>query len=189
MLVRLDGREVRSVVGGRYAVLDDVPTFTRIARAIDSMGWRNDLVVRLVATTDATTVVRLTLRRSRVEIRPDDEFERGIEIANSETGRSALMLTPITFRLGCFNFSRSSRPTLRLVHAGAALRRVQRDLRKDIAQALDAARSLLDGWRSSPSFDAANAITDAAKSSGSLACRIAEERRAQRLVEDAGHHF
>lgn len=71
------------------------------------------------------------------------------------------------------------------IHTGAALRRVERDLRKDIAHALDAARVLLDGWRTSPSFDTANAITDAAKSR-SLAGRIAEERRAQRVVEDAG---
>lgn len=152
VLVRLDGREVRAVLGASFAVLDDLDVFARVARAI--------------------------------EVRSGDAFERGVEVVNDETGRSALMLTPITFRLGCFNFSRSSRPTLRLVHAGAARHRVVRDLRKDIADALDAARGLLEGWRSSASFDEANAISDAAKSR-SLPARITEERRAQRLVGDA----
>ena len=184
VLVRLDGREVRAVLGGGYVALDDLDVFSRIDRAIGAMGWRDDLVVRLVATTDATTIVRLTLLRSRVEVRPGDDFERGVEIANGECGRAAFTLTPIVWRAGCFNFARSTAgPTLRIVHAGAALRRLERDLRKDIAHALDAARVLLDGWRTSPQYDAANAMTDAAKCR-SLAVRIAEERRAQRIVED-----
>jgi hypothetical protein len=47
-----------------------------------------------------------------------------------------------------------------------------------IATFLDGPLPLLEAWRSSPSFDAADAISDVAKSR-TLLVRIAEERRAQ----------
>lgn len=182
LLVRVEGMEVRAILSASFAPLDDLDVFSRVARAIDGLGWRHDLVARFVAETDASTVVRLTLRSSRVEVRSGDEFERGVEVGNGECGQRAFTLTPITWRAGCFNFSRSaSPPTLRVVHS-RAVHRLDHDLSKHIAHALDAAGSLLNGWRSSPKFDDANAITDAAKAR-SLAGRIAAERRAQEMVE------
>lgn len=186
VLARLDGDVVRAMLGIGFVPLDDVVILSRIASAIESMGWRSDLVARLIATSDAITIVRLTLRRSRLEPRPGDAFERGIEITNSETGLAAFSLRPLVWRSGCFNFSIAAQPTLRLIHAGSA-HRVERDLRKDLAHALDGARSLLGAWRASPAFDLANEISGAAKER-SLAGRIAEERRAQQLVQDAAHH-
>lgn len=84
VLVRLDGCEVRAVLGAAFVPFDDLDVHTRIARAIGAMGWQRDLLVREIATTEATTLVRLTLRRShrgpprgRVRARRRDREQRG----------------------------------------------------------------------------------------------------------------
>ncbi len=181
LVLRLDQGEVRAIVGERFATIDDADMLARITRAASAMSW-SDLRVRYLATNERITIVRATLGRSRMDVRPGDPFERGLEIRNSEVGARAFSLSPLTWRGRCFNVT-LGQPTLRLVHVGARPR-VLRDWRKELAICLDRARTMLDAWCRSAAFDAANAITSAARLRG-LASRVAAERRAQRVVEDA----
>jgi hypothetical protein len=179
LLLRLDGEAVRAVLGTAFVRLDDV--FERVAGAVERIGWRDDLVVRFVATTASATVVRLTLRSSRLDVREGDIFERGIEIANGETGRHALTFTPLTWRARCFNFGLAPRSVVRIVHVRCGALRLEYVLQDVLVEALDAAGALLEAWRSSPRFDDANDITSNAKLL-SLGARRAEERRGQGVV-------
>ena len=181
LVLRVEHDEVRAVVGERFASIDDDDILGRITRAAEAMGWL-DLRVRFVATSERVTIVRATLGRSRVDVRPRDPFERGMEIGNSEIGARAFTLSPITWRGRCFNVS-IGRPTLRLVHVGSQHRLV-RDWRKEIATCLDRARPLIEAWSGSALFDAANDITSDAKARP-LRVRLALEREAQRMIEAA----
>lgn len=179
LVLRVEDDEVRAILGARFTPIDDADILGRIARAAEAMNWR-DLRVRFVATSERITVVRATLGRSRVDVRPGDPFERGMEIGNSEVGARAFTLSPITWRGRCFNVS-IGRPTLRLVHVGS-LHRLVRDWRKEVATCLDRARPLIEVWSASALFDAANDITSDAKARP-LRARLALERRAQQMIE------
>lgn len=182
VLLRVGGDEVRAVLGGHFTPMDDGDVLARIARAATAMDWC-DLRVRFVATSDAITIVRATLGRSRVDLRTDDPFEAGVELQSSDVGRAALTLRAVTWRNVCFNWTRHRAPTLRLVHVGGA-HRLDRDWRLVLAEVIRTSREMLDGWNSCPAFDAANDTSEAAKAR-SLAGRLAHERLAQRIVEDA----
>ncbi len=180
LLVRLDGFEVRAILGAGFLPVDDEELFRRLAHAIDAMGWARRLVVRFIAMSEVVTVVRATLTSTRTNVFPSDAFERGIEIVNSEAGAYALRFTPAIWRVTCGNWALGTRPTWRLRHSGS-MHRIERDLRKDVAGAIEAARYMLAAWRSSPSADRANELTDAAKDRALLG-RLADERRALGLL-------
>lgn len=181
VVLRVEDDVLRAVVGAHFSVMDDLDVLARIARAAAAMGWR-DLRARFIATSEASTIVRATLARSRVDVLPGDAFEVGVEMANSEVGAGALALRSLTWRSKCWNYSLGPR-SLRLPHVGGP-HRLDRDLRKDLAHVVHEGRALLDAWRGSVAFDDANAVSSAAKDRR-LACRLVEERRAQQVVEDA----
>ncbi len=178
LVVRLEADEVRAVVSARFVVLDDRELFERLASAIEAMGWHDDLVVRFVGMSDAMTIVRMTLRSARTEVRRGDAHEPGVEVLTGACGTCALRLTSPTWRATCSNFLLASAPTLRLAHAGSP-HLFTRDWRKSLALALHAARALIAAWRSSAQAhaDAANALTLGAQARR-LRGRLADERSA-----------
>ena len=81
VLARIDSGEVRAILSARFAPFDDLYVLDRVGRTIASLRSTCALRVRWLGQSDGLTVVRLTHRRSRVEVRHDDVFDSGIEIS------------------------------------------------------------------------------------------------------------
>jgi hypothetical protein len=119
-LIRFAGDDVRAVVSGRYAALDDSRLLETLDAALGRLGLRNDVRVRAVAT-GPSTVLRLTIPVNARPVKRGDVIEYGLDIANGELGNRAVQIDPMTYRLVCSNGMRGwsrSGDARRLRHIG-----------------------------------------------------------------------
>ena len=145
-LLRLARGEVRCVVSGRYAALDDAQVLDVVTGVLRGAGLESAARVRATAV-GPTTIVRVTLPNEGVAVRAGDVIEWGFDIGNSELGLRSVQVTPLTVRLVCTNGMRTwtSGERLRLRHAGdpGSLRE---HLRVVVPRALEAARADIATW-------------------------------------------
>ncbi len=146
-LLRMAGSEIRAVLSDRYAALDDPMLLEMVADTLDRLGYREDAMVRSVAT-GPHTVMRITLPGEGTPVKVGDVVEHGIDIANSELGLRSVQVTPITYRLVCLNGMRSwkSEAAMRMRHIGDP-DRLREQLRDAIPVAFAEARGEIDRWR------------------------------------------
>lgn len=159
-LLRLTGGEIRAVLGGSYAPVDDADLLELVADALDHHGLRSAAMVRASAT-GTTTLMRITLPGDPYIVKPGDIVEAGLDLENSECGVRAIRLTPITYRLVCSNGLRAwkSESTSRFRHVGDP-KRLRELLRGAIPVALAEARGDLARWRRAVDIIADSALEE-----------------------------
>lgn len=159
-LLRLAGGEVRAVLGGAYAPIDDADLLDLVADALDHAGLRGSAMVRASATGN-TTLMRITMPGDPYVVKPGDVVERGIDITNSEVGLRSVGITPISYRLVCSNGLRAwkSESTSRFRHVGDP-KRLRDLLRGAIPVALAEARGDLERWRRAVDLIADSALEE-----------------------------
>lgn len=146
-LLRFAGPEVRAVVSDRYAAMDDHLVLEMVSDTLDRLGYRQDAMVRSVAT-GPHTVLRITLPEEGQPVKVGDVIEHGIDVANSELGLRSVQITPVTYRLVCLNGMRAwkSEAALRMRHIGDP-DRLREQLRDAIPVAFAEARGDIDRWK------------------------------------------
>ena len=159
-LLRLAGGEVRAVLGGSYAPVDDADLLELVADALDHHGLRSSAMVRASAT-GTTTLMRITLPGDPYIVKPGDVVESGIDLTNSEVGLRSVGITPISYRLVCSNGLRAwrSESTSRFRHVGDP-KRLRELLRGAIPVALAEARGDLERWRRAVDLIADSALEE-----------------------------
>lgn len=145
-LLRLAGGEARALLSSRYAPVDDRDYLAMVADTLAATGYRNDAMVRVVAS-GPHTVLRVTIPNDRREFKKGDAMEYGIDIGNSELGMRSVQVTPITYRLVCLNGMRAwqSEAAHRMRHVGDP-ERIRETLQDAIPVAFSEARGDFDLW-------------------------------------------
>lgn len=159
-LLRLAGGEVRAIMSERYAAIDDAFLLELVDDVISRAGYRDDAVVRAVAT-GPHTVLRITVPSGAEAVQRGDVIEYGLDIANSELGLRSVQVTPITHRLICTNGMRAwrSEAALRMRHIGDPAR-LRDQLRDAVPVALAEARGDIDRWRRATEILIDNALEE-----------------------------
>ncbi|MBM3268719.1 MAG: DUF932 domain-containing protein [Candidatus Sericytochromatia bacterium] len=140
-LVRtVHGREVRAILGSRYAPLDDALVLPLVAGLLAD----TPCTVEWCDFSADSTHVRLVFERDAKEVRPGDVVKAGIHVVNSETGCRAIHIDSLVFRLVCSNGLVRSEPELHTAfrHVGRP-ERLEDALRKAILTARSGAEGLL----------------------------------------------
>lgn len=150
--LRLRGSEVAAIVSGRYAPLDPVELVETIREALVKHGMLREVRVRGVAS-GLVDNMRLVFPSEQRAIKPGDVSALGIDITSSSFARSAVHVTPVTWRLVCSNgLKRAERgPGMSFRHVGDSQR-----LRDGVAEAIPSAvvraRGVMDQWAASVRF-------------------------------------
>lgn len=145
-LARTAGGSVRALLGARYAPMDDDHYLQVVSDVLSAAGYRNDAMVRVVAT-GPQTVLRVTVPTGAKVIR-GATMEFGIDIGNSELGLRSVQVTPVTYNLVCTNGMRAwrSEATHRLRHVGDP-NRLKEALEDAVPVAFAEASGDLDRWQ------------------------------------------
>jgi len=145
-LLRIAGNEARAMLSDRYAPIDDVFYLDLVNETLKTAGYRDDALVRVVAS-GPQTIVRVTIPNDAIEVKKGDAIEHGIDIGNSELGMRSVQVTPITYRLVCTNGARAwkSEATHRMRHVGDPAR-LREQLADAVPVAFAEAKGTLDKW-------------------------------------------
>ena len=145
-LLRTARGEGRALLSSRYAAIDDAMYLDVVNDVLHAAGYRNDALVRVVAS-GPHTVLRVTIPNDAKAIKRNDPIEYGIDIGNSELGMRSVQITPVTYRLVCLNGMRSwrSEATRRMRHVGD-VGRLRETLEDAVPVAIAEAKGDFDLW-------------------------------------------
>lgn len=159
--LRLAGNEARALLSGSYGAVDDEFYLALVGDVLDKTGYRNDALVRVVAS-GPQTLLRVTIPGEAKQMKEvGDVIEHGIDIGNSEVGLRSIQVNPVTFRLVCLNGMRSFQRegTHRKIHRGDPER--LRDWLVDaVPVAFAEAKGELDNWHKATEALIDNALAE-----------------------------
>jgi hypothetical protein len=158
--LRMVDDEVRAVMSGKYAPIDDMMYLDEVGECLDKMDLKDDVMVRSVAT-GPHMIMRLTVPSQAIAVKVNDVIEWGLDIGNSELGVRSVQITPITYRLKCTNGMRGwdSEAAKKIRHVGDTTR-IQAQLRDAIPVALAEANGDVKKWEQSVDMLIDNALDE-----------------------------
>lgn len=157
---RKEGRIARAIVSDQYAPIDDQFVLEEIDLFLKTSGYKNDVVVRSIAT-GKYTALRITIPSYTTKPRIGEIIESGIDITNCELGLKSFRVTPVTMNLICLNGARSTHAGVRkrINHRGDP-KRVRERIADAIPVAFSEAKGDLKIWEKSVEIQIENALEE-----------------------------